>query len=566
VTAKQRNFKESIRHLFFLYAFLPIIILFGLFLIFTRVNAHLVLANQTQEANGNIAEAITGVYNNYNEEIERVAYLPVVLRFAKTQQDSRQVYEEFYRFNTKQRVKSVFHIVDTRGEMLASSLAADFYIDKQLVQDILSRISNLQGGTLAETNHFQYSRDLYTVYTFGKEILDQGVPVGYVIYQLYEEDVQKLIFVPNNEIAVITDQHNRIIVTNNNTTRGIMNKFNPQIGRMGYLTLNEGEYYTSRSDLAASKMHVYTLNSVQYLKYAYTTLSIFIVITGLLLWVVIHFLARKMSTRNSQSIDKLLHAVGELQQGNMLSYVEIKTGDEFETLAEQYNIMLNRLNELLSKNEELSNIRRIIEVKQLQSQFHPHFIFNVLETLRYSIMIDTRKAQDIVMILSRLLRYSVNNDGQNMLLREDLGHVADYLKLQQIRFSDRLTYAVKVSEEAGDALVPKLLLQAIIENSIKYGYRHRNSLIISITGHVEDGRLVLEVRDNGYGIESDRLQEIREIMCSTDNRSRHIGLNNVHRRLVLLYGEEYGVSIDSELGSGTNVSIVIPYEKGDAHV
>ncbi|MNC10475.1 putative sensor-like histidine kinase [compost metagenome] len=345
-----------------------------------------------------------------------------------------------------------------------------------------------------------------------------------------------------------------------------MNKFLPEISRMGYATVDGREYYVSSSDVPLAPLHVYTLNSIQYLKYTYTTLSVFIVVTGLLLWVVIHFLAGKMSARNSLSIDKLLHAVNQLQQGNLLSYVEINTGDEFETLAEQYNIMLNRLNELLSKNEELSNIRRMIEMKQLQSQFHPHFIFNVLETLRYSIVMDSRKAQDIVMILSRLLRYSVDNDVQSALLREDLGHVTDYLKLQQIRFGNRLTYTVEVTLKAENALVPKLLLQAVIENSIKYGYRQRESLKISITGYVENEKLVLEAKDDGYGIDALRLQEVRYIMNDADNRTRHIGLNNVHRRLVLLYGEDYGVSIDSEPGSGTAVSIVIPYETGDAGV
>ena len=156
----------------------------------------------------------------------------------------------------------------------------------------------------------------------------------------------------------------------------------------------------------------------------------------------------------------------------MSAYVEINTGDEFETLANQYNIMLNRLSELLQRNDELSDIRRMIEVKQLQSQFHPHFIFNVLETLRYAIVVDSEKAQQIVLILSRLLRYSIRNDGQTVPLKDDLNHVTDYLKLQQIRFNERLSYSVNVSEEGEVALFPSCWF--------KRSLRIRLSMVISI--------------------------------------------------------------------------------------
>lgn len=278
------------------------------------------------------------------------------------------------------------------------------------------------------------------------------------------------------------------------------------------------------------------------------------------------FFVTKMSSRNTASIDKLLFAVNKLQEGHLDAYVEIKTGDEFETLANQFNIMLNRLNELLHKNEELSNLRRLIEVKQLQSQFHPHFIFNVLEILRYAIVVDSQQAQEIVMILSRLLRYSISNDGQTVLMKGDLNHVIDYLKLQQIRFKDRLTYTIDVSTEGQNALVPKLLLQAIIENSIKYGYQHQEALFISIRGYVVGQDLVLEVVDNGDGMDDRRLAEIRDILSSPDNQSKHIGLNNLHRRLVLLYGEQYGIQLQSSPDSGTSVTILIPYEKGDEGV
>ncbi|NHN28930.1 sensor histidine kinase [Paenibacillus agricola] len=564
--ANKNNFKESTRRLFLLYTFMPIITLFILFLIFTLINNKFILAHETNEANETINLGMSKVYNEYYNEINRMATLPLVIDYATSRSNGQEVYEQFYEFNNHQKVKSVFHIIDTKGIFVASSAPSNALIQEMIFKEIVPRISPLPTSTLTETNRIPYSHDRYTLYTFGKAIFQKNAIVGYIVYELYEEDVQKLIFVKNNEISVITDQHNTIIATTNNITKGLMNKFNPIYDAQGYIQLNNGKYYVSRSELSSAQMNIYTLNSLQLEKYAYLSLTLFIIVTSLLLWFLLLFLARKMSSRNTQSIDKLLYAVNELQQGRLDAYVEIKTGDEFETLANQFNIMLNRLNDLLHKNEELSNLRRLIEVKQLQSQFHPHFIFNVLEILRYAIVVDSKQAQEIVMILSRLLRYSISNDGQTVLMKVDLNHVIDYLKLQQIRFKDRLAYTIDVSNEGLSALVPRLLLQAIIENSIKYGYKHQDSLVISISGYVMDGDLVLEVVDNGDGMDEERLTEIRQLLSNPDNQTKHIGLNNIHRRLVLLYGEQYGIQIQSSPAAGTRVTVLIPYEKGDEDV
>ncbi|WEK55470.1 MAG: sensor histidine kinase [Candidatus Cohnella colombiensis] len=564
--APKRNFKESIRHLFLMYTLVPIAILFLLFLLFTVINSKIILSNKTNDANRTINHALFEVYNNYSQELNRMASSTQVIDFIRTRLEGQYVYEEFYDFNNGQKVKSVFHIIDTSGVFIASSAASDYDIEKMVYKDIVPRIARNPYQPLIERNYIRYPYDRYTVYTFGKAIINDNKVAGYLIYQLYEEDMQKLIFVQNNEIAVITDKHNTIISTNNNITKGLMNKFNPTIASNGYITLNNGNYYLSKSVIPFANLNVYTLNSNPRNGYIYISFTLFIVATGVLLWFLIHFLANKMSSRHTRSIDKLLFAVNQLQQGKMLSYVEIHTGDEFETLANQYNIMLNRLNELMNKNEELSDIRRVIEVKQLQSQFHPHFIFNVLETLRYAIVVDSQKAQMIVLILSRLLRYSISNDGGTVPLKDDLNHVNDYLKLQQIRFNDRLSYSFELDQEADQALVPKLLLQAIIENAIKYGYMHQENLFISIRGRVHNQDLVFEITDDGYGMNPERLSQIREILQDTNNHTPHIGLYNIHRRLMLLYGEGYGVQVDSELGVGTCVTLTIPYNKEDSHV
>lgn len=557
---KRSNFYDSIRRMVMRYTLVPISLLFLLFLVFTIINARLILVNQTKEAGNNIRLSLEAVYDTYITESKRMAELPEVIRYAETGVDSQLVYEAFYTFNNAQHVRSMMHMMDREGMMIASSAGRLQEAAETALQAIVTRMSRMTEAELSETNVVRYAHDRYTTYTVAREIRSGEERVGYLIYQLYDEDFQKLIFRQNNEIALVTDRYNTVISTTNNIVKGLLGKFRPSYDEGGYVRIGDGRYYMNEAALSGGQWKIYTLNAIQTNAYRYVSLAVFFVIASLLLWFLIQYLARVIASRQSRAVDKLLHAVHQLQQGNMQSFVYIGTGDEFETLANQYNIMLKRLNELIHKNEELSELRQVIEVKHLQSQFHPHFIFNVLETLKYAIVVDNRQAQDIVLILSRLLRYSISTDGATVPLQEDLNYVADYLRLQQIRFKERLSYTLTVNENAREALVPRLLLQAVIENSIKYGYRSKENLHIEVEASVTNGELVVVIVDDGDGMSEQRLEEVTAILKQEDNRSPHIGLYNLHRRLVLLYGEPYGIVIDHARSAGVRVVIRIPYD------
>jgi two-component system sensor histidine kinase YesM len=567
VEDKNRNFRDKIKYLFLKYALIPILILYILFFIFIIFTTRIRAVNNANKAGDLVGDTISQVYNNYYDEIERMSKSNIVVNFVYTHLSSNLVYEEFYKFNNLQKVKSAFHIVDKNGVFLAYTTPSNPYIDEAILKTIIPRIEKNPREVLVEANKMEFSHGRYTVYTFGKAIYKDSEIIGYIIYQLYEEDIQKLIFVQNAEVVVVTDQYDRIIASTSNIVKGLMNKFIPEYtDSMRYVKIKDGKYHMIKKSLPKIPINIYTLNSIEFNNAIFIFYGIFTMIVSLLIYLLINYFADKISSENTKSIDKLLEAVYDLQYGNMNSYVYLNTGDEFEILANQYNIMLDRLNKLIMRNEELSNIRRINEIKQLEAQFNPHFLFNVLETLRYTIVMDQEQAQDIIMTLSRLLRYSIKNREQSVLFKEDLAYIEDYLKLHKIRFKDRLNYYIDVSQEIINAFVPKLLLQAVIENSIKYGYKEKDYLTITITGRILNEDLVFEVKDNGSGMTTEELAAVRKILREPENMTKHIGLYNVHRRLVLLYGERYGLEINSIYGEGTFVKITIPYGKEDNNV
>src|SRR5690606_41549237 len=191
--------------------------------------------------------------------------------------------------------------------------------------------------------------------------------------------------------------------------------------------------YVSQLDTPDHLFKIYTLKSVKNNQLIIVYFA-FTIITGLILYFLVRILAEKMASKNVQSINKLVTAVQRLQQGDMRAYVDMEKEDsftegEFEYLYKQYNIMVKNLNQLMKRNEELARTRRVSEIKMLKAQFNPHFLFNVLETLRYTMLVDTKKAEHIIMTLSKLLRYSLDTSVEEIALEDDLDYTIDYLKL-----------------------------------------------------------------------------------------------------------------------------------------
>lgn len=245
-------------------------------------------------------------------------------------------------------------------------------------------------------------------------------------------------------------------------------------------------------------------------------------------------------------------------RGNMDYRLKSQVFDEFRMLNDAFRNMVIQREELMLHNSELAERKRTMEIKQLEEQFNPHFIFNVLETLRYEIAIDSQKASEMVMAFANLMRYSIYYGSTIVPLQTDIEYINDYLLLQKMRYNRRLNYHIDIPEELMDLRIPKLLLQPVVENSLVHGMKDAHCVSVTITARMEDSTLVLCVEDNGSGISREKLTELREALEQEDIYREHIGLYNSHRVVRLLYGPSYGLTIESSPGNGTRVSVTLP--------
>jgi two-component system LytT family sensor kinase len=187
----------------------------------------------------------------------------------------------------------------------------------------------------------------------------------------------------------------------------------------------------------------------------------------------------------------------------------------------------------------------------LTSQINPHFLFNTLNTVSSLIRFDPDMARGVVLKLSNILRRLLRKHETFVPLRDELDFIDDYLDIEVIRFGhDKLQIFKDIDEETLDAFVPSMLLQPIIENAIKHGLAPRIAGgQIHLRTHRRDGRLIIEIEDNGVGMSSERLSEVY---------GGGIGISNVHERLRLLYGGQFGMDIRSREGEGTQIRIELP--------
>lgn len=212
--------------------------------------------------------------------------------------------------------------------------------------------------------------------------------------------------------------------------------------------------------------------------------------------------------------------------------------------------------------EEEQRATAMAEIRRLESQFQPHFLFNTLENIRYMVCLAPQAASRMLLALSGLLRYSIRGTSRLVPLAEDLTYTHHYLEIQTYRFGQRLRYQEQIADELSHALIPRLLFQPLLENAIHYGESADGTLTVSLTIRPDGpNRLTVIVKDAGCGMSGEQLEEIRTLLQNGDDSSAHTGLCNIARRLRLLYGKKAGMSIEAPPAGGFCVTLHLPFQE-----
>lgn len=260
-------------------------------------------------------------------------------------------------------------------------------------------------------------------------------------------------------------------------------------------------------------------------------------------------------------IKKLQWLMKMVEIGNLDVRYEECVNNEVHELGIGFNKMISEIKKLISQVKKEQQAKKIAEIAMLQSNIKPHFLYNTLETIRW--MTKKYEADDIAETLNALatfFRVGLSKGKEMISLEDELTHVTSYLKIQKIRYKDILDYQIIVDEQFKSYKVLKLILQPFVENALYHGIKESGEVgMIVIRGYVEEEDLCLTIEDDGQGMSNDRLAiVIDEFSHLSDKSYVGYGMKNVHQRIQLVHGVNYGVQIKSELGSGTKVIIRIP--------
>lgn len=275
----------------------------------------------------------------------------------------------------------------------------------------------------------------------------------------------------------------------------------------------------------------------------------------------------------TNSIKKMADFMNKGAYHNLHNRLNVTEKNEIGQLAYHINYMLDEIETMTKKGiqnqsnmYEMELAKKRAELSALQSQINPHFLYNTLDCIKgYGYLLNSKEIVEITSSMASIMRYSIK--GPDIVeVSKELNCVRNYLNIISIRFSDRFKFNIQIDDEINKLHIPRFILQPVVENAIYHGLEPKlTDGVLSIYAYILDSDIVFKIRDNGVGIPTDKLEELKkELIIADPNNAintfneRSIGLLNINGRLRFLYGNDYGLSIDSTEKEGTTVIVKIP--------
>lgn len=260
-------------------------------------------------------------------------------------------------------------------------------------------------------------------------------------------------------------------------------------------------------------------------------------------------------------INKLKASMVEVENG-IFNRVRIGNNDEIGELASYYNVMIQKIEELIEKSIEEQDVKRKAELAVMIGQIKPHFLYNALETARSLCLYDDKeKISQMLQALAQYYRDSISKGNDVISLKTEVDIAKNYLLIQKIRYEDMIEYSFDVAEDTNDFMIPKLILQPLIENSIYHGIRDSGvGGMITVKAWKNDSHVFIIIEDNGIGMEQSLVNEIMN--DKTDKELKSIGMRGTIRRLRIYYNCKDIIEVNSEMFEGTQIILKLPLDKG----
>ena len=255
-------------------------------------------------------------------------------------------------------------------------------------------------------------------------------------------------------------------------------------------------------------------------------------------------------------IRELSNAMKQVEQENFDIEIQSRRKDEIGHLITSFHYMVGKIRQLICEVYQKKIEQKNAEIRALQAQINPHFLYNTLDSINWMLIErDEQDISDVVISLGEILRYAVGGQNHLVPLGSEARYIESYLFIQKNRLEDRLNYQWELAEDTLDVLVPRLIMQPIVENAVIHGIEPlKKGGVILMKAWIEKEMLLIRVTDNGRGMNQEELEVLREKISGTDE-IENIGMRNIQRRMELTYGQEQAMEIQSVQGEGTTITL-----------
>ncbi|RUS43545.1 sensor histidine kinase [Cohnella sp. AR92] len=443
------------------------------------------------------------------------------------------------------------------------------YVDLRAMKWYTDAIA-AHGENVISSSHVQpIFKDRYPwVVSLSRELIGRdGQSLGVFLVDLnfsVMNDILKDIKLGHRGYVFIVDQNGRLVYHPQQQLI-YSNLKSEMIGKVleaknGTFTSNEGGdsrmYTVQDSDFGWKIVGVSYVNELaqnqENLKLGFLALALMCIVLAAMI-------AIYLTQRVSRPIRQLERHMKEVERGNFDIHVQVPRTIEIGRLARAFNLMVGKIKELMNQIILDQEQKRQSEINALQAQINPHFLYNTLDSIVW--MAESNKNREVIAMtsaLAKLFRASISKGEELVPVKNEIEHITNYLRIQQMRYSDKLDYSIDIGDSAQHFYTIKVILQPIVENAIYHGIKKKKGMgFITITSEETENDLMLVVEDNGIGMDE---ETVRTLLLPTAIRKegRGVGVRNVHERLQLYFGLQYGLSYSSRPGAGTKVTITLP--------
>ncbi len=422
----------------------------------------------------------------------------------------------------------------------------------------------------AEETVFSYEKYLnpYQL-SVGRTLRDsnQGI-YGYVVVTLLESKISNILDNQKpQEQTMIIDENNTILSHRNSEYVNQPASFSADINLSKSSQIarwDNQQYVVTSKELTTNNWKLVSIipykAATSNINAIFSKVFVLLAISFAIFFVILAYLINRI-TKPLRYLDRV---VKKVQTGDLSIRSNVKSKDEIGDFSQSLNHMLDRVNVMIEEVNDTHKRKRKAELAMLQAQINPHFLFNVLNSIRMKVLrFGDKDSASMIQSLSKLLRWTIDYKEDKITFFDEISLVKDYVNVMNMRQKEKVELDIDISSQVYQQLVPRFLLQPLIENSIIHGL-NQSAGNIRINGKMEEDNFQIMIEDNGVGIGKEKLHELNQWLhhSGTNERSHNgfssIGMTNVYERLQLSYHENPQMKIDSTSGKGTTITITIP--------